>query len=547
MNVTMSFKDNVINKKNQFHEFLLNPKVVKNCIIIALIVFIPSIIIGLIVAQLDPSGLWKFWMDNPSLWIQYGMGESDNAGYSIFTDYISNLGSLNYTLIPKFLDDAMMITSIVMVPVIFYLKKLLDATIQERAESKKKLGKILSNLALITYLIGLVSFFGVGFFSEDVADFLQIATNGGASIAGYDLHDIFTVLVFGFLALSGVFIGIIFLVYSSLSFDIFKVKIPKSVIIISALEMIFLPISLSIVFLTYWWPFIEWMAMLSLFGWIIPLALLTLKRIRIDLASERKKIKVKDIRDFLTNPKLVKRCIYLIIAIFPTSILIGFLVAQFDPAGPGADLAGYNIIENFISDMGSLRYTPVPKFLDDSCMITAFLMIPCMLYIKKVVDSAEKEPGAKFRKFLGNIAFITMLIGIIGLWGLGFFSEDVSMALESTVWPGFYSHSFFAFYLFPFIAIGGFFIGLVFFSNYSLILELFKLKIPKIVLILLGFVMMVLTPIFSAIFLINWQITIIVPPSAPFWEWMFLFSVLIWLFAISLFSLNKIRYDLGLK
>jgi len=251
--------------------------------------------------------------------------------------------------------------------------------------------------------------------------------------------------------------------------------------------------------------------------------------------------------DILTNPKLVKRCIYLIIAVFPTSILIGFLVAQFDLAGPGADLAGFNIVDNFISDMGSFRYTPVPKFLDDSCMITAFLMIPCMLYIKKVIDSADKEPGARSRKILSNIAFITMFIGIIGLWGLGFFSEDVSMALESTVWPGFYSHSFFAFYLFPFIAIGGFFIGLVFILNYSLINELFGLELPKIITVLLGFVMMVLTPLFSAIFLINWQITVIVPPSAPFWEWMFLFSVLIWLFAISLFSLNKIRSDLASK
>jgi hypothetical protein len=78
-------------------------------------------------------------------------------------------------------------------------------------------------------------------------------------------------------------------------------------------------------------------------------------------------------------------------------------------------------------------------------------------------------------------------------------------------------------------------------------LELFRLKLPRVVPILLGFVMMVLTPLFSAIFLINWQITIIVPPSAPFWEWMFLFSVLIWLFAISLFSLNKIRHDLASK
>ncbi len=248
---------------------------------------------------------------------------------------------------------------------------------------------------------------------------------------------------------------------------------------------------------------------------------------------------------FLTKPLLVKRCIYSIIAIFPTSILIGFLVAQFDLAGPGEDLAGYNIVDNFVSDMGSLRYTPIPKFLDDSCMITAFLMIPCILYIKKVLDSASEKPGAKSRKILGNIAFISMLIGIIGLWGLGFFSEDVSMALEETVWPGFFSHSFFAFYLFPFIAIGGFFIGLIFLLNYSLINELFGIEFPIYVTILLAIIMMVLSPLFSAIFLINWQIAVIVPPSAPFWEWIFLFSVIFWLSATSFYSLSKIRLDLA--
>ncbi len=259
------------------------------------------------------------------------------------------------------------------------------------------------------------------------------------------------------------------------------------------------------------------------------------------------KKKKEQAMNVLTNPKLVKRCIYLVMVIFPVGLLLGFLVAQFDLAGPGADLAGFNLVDNYISDMGSLRYTPVTKFLDDSCMMTAFLMFPCILYMKKVIDSAEQESGAKLRRFLSNLAFIAMFIGIIGLWGLGFFSEDVSIYLELTVWPGFYSHMFFAFYLFPFIALGGFFIGLVFILNYSLINDIFGLKTPKIITILLAIVMMVLTPIFSAIFMLGLTGILVIPPSPPFWEWLFLFSVLFWLFSISLYSLSKIKLDLASK
>ena len=220
--------------------------------------------------------------------------------------------------------------------------------------------------------------------------------------------------------------------------------------------------------------------------------------------------------EFLTNPIVVKYCIYLIMVIFPTSILLGYIVAQFDLAGPGADLAGFNIIDNYISDMGSTRYTPIPKFLDNACMITAFLMIPCMLYIKKVVDSAKEEPGLRFRRFLSISTTITMSIGIIGLWGLGFFSEDVSVALESTVWPGFKVHPFFAFYLFPFIAISGFFIGLLFLTNRKLMNDLFKTNCPKIINILYCILTMVLTPLFAAFFMTNWLVSVIFLPSAQF-------------------------------
>ncbi|MCP4762362.1 MAG: DUF998 domain-containing protein [archaeon] len=231
--------------------------------------------------------------------------------------------------------------------------------------------------------------------------------------------------------------------------------------------------------------------------------------------------------------------------IYPLSILFGYLVAQLDLAGPGNDPAGYNIVENFISDMGNYKFTPIPKILDNACMITAILMVPCILYMKKALDSADKEPRAMIRKVFGNIAQVTMLLGVIGLWGLGFFSEGVSNALQEAVWHNFNSHVFFTIYMFPLIAVGGFFIGLIFITNNRLIDEIFAVNYPKYVTVLVALAMLVLTPVCCVIFIVDWQVALIVPPSAPFWEWMFLFSIMIWLFALSFYSLSKIRKDLA--
>ena len=118
----MTLKEKLEVQRKKSYEFLVNPKVVRLCIKGALIIFVPSLIIGAIIASLlDPAGIWMA----SGIWNQVGMTElpADEAGYSIFTDYISNLGSINYSPIPFFLDDAAMITSLLLVPVSFYLKK----------------------------------------------------------------------------------------------------------------------------------------------------------------------------------------------------------------------------------------------------------------------------------------------------------------------------------------------------------------------------------------------------------------------------------------
>ena len=88
--------------------------------------------------------------------------------------------------------------------------------------------------------------------------------------------------------------------------------------------------------------------------------------------------------NYITDPKVVRRCIIAAEIFFPAMIIMGVFVAVF--LGPG----NYNIWDNYISDMGSHRYTPIPKFLDDGAMITAILLVPVSFYLKKVFDLKSK-------------------------------------------------------------------------------------------------------------------------------------------------------------
>ncbi|MFX0103680.1 MAG: hypothetical protein ACFFCS_29225, partial [Candidatus Hodarchaeota archaeon] len=90
------------------------------------------------------------------------------------------------------------------------------------------------------------------------------------------------------------------------------------------------------------------------------------------------KEKIRDFNKFLTHPRVVKACTIVIMLTFIPSIIIGTIVAYTfggTEQGPGT----YSIFTNYISDLGSFRYTPIPNFLDDAAMLTSVLMFPCIL------------------------------------------------------------------------------------------------------------------------------------------------------------------------
>ena len=212
--------------------------------------------------------------------------------------------------------------------------------------------------------------------------------------------------------------------------------------------------------------------------------------------------------DFLINPKVVRYSIISSMITFFSALIIGYIVAQFDPDG-------YNIVDNYISDMGSFNHTPMPYFLDYGAMITSILVIPAIFYMEhslapNPVESGE-FPRMKYR--LSSLGSFSMFVGFFGFFMVGLFSEDRSTSLGLH-------------FIFSHVVFGG-----VVFSSlfYGLLILFYKTKIPR----LLG-LYMIIFPFLTAILMLRYY--------TPFYEWIMLFSLLIWVvpvFRIFLKNLNQ--------
>ncbi|MFX0070546.1 MAG: DUF998 domain-containing protein, partial [Candidatus Hermodarchaeota archaeon] len=202
--------------------------------------------------------------------------------------------------------------------------------------------------------------------------------------------------------------------------------------------------------------------------------------------------------NFLIKPQIVKKSIISAFSIFFASIIIGVIVAQFDPDG-------YNIFDNWISDMGSFNHTPLPYFLDYGAMITSILIIPAIYYMEQRLAPNPIELGEfpRMRYRLSSLGSFSMFTGFFGFFMVGLFSEDRTTALGL--------HMFFSYVVFG---------GLVFSSLfYGLLITFYKTEIPKIIGVY---------AIFGP-FIVGYLILIY---FTPLFEWILLFSILIWLIPV---------------
>lgn len=212
----------------------------------------------------------------------------------------------------------------------------------------------------------------------------------------------------------------------------------------------------------------------------------------------------------LTDLRVVKYSTILAFLTFIACTTLGYIVAQFDPDG-------YTIIQNYLSDMGSIDHTPWPYFPVIGNIITSFLFLPIVFYMQKLLAPLSKDAQgiSKLRKLLGIIGMLWMLAGLVGRLGLGIFTEDVSMRI----------HWYSTILEFAGLTFGGIFFGMV--------ITFYDTLLPK----WLG-IYMIFVPTILAIIAFG-------QGFQPIEEWILTFSIVAYLFIGGLIVLKHINKELA--
>ena len=117
----------------------------------------------------------------------------------------------------------------------------------------------------------------------------------------------------------------------------------------------------------------------------------------------------KNIYDILTKPKVVKISIYISLITFLPGLIIGLIIAI------NFGTLGYSVWYNWISDLGSLIFTPAPFILDMTCIFSAIFIIPLILNLSRLysshqnykLDNSKKEHYIiLFRRIFGYIEIL---------------------------------------------------------------------------------------------------------------------------------------------
>ncbi|MFW9771949.1 MAG: DUF998 domain-containing protein [Promethearchaeota archaeon] len=206
------------------------------------------------------------------------------------------------------------------------------------------------------------------------------------------------------------------------------------------------------------------------------------------------------------NLKIVRICGIIVIVTYLSLLIIGVLVASL--LHPG----GYSIIDNWISDLGSFNHTPAPYLYDIACIIAGVFTIPITFYLENLLLPIPQKTVKNYTRLrirLTSGAFIFGLIGSLAYIGVGIFSEDRSYfglhgVMSELAFVGFVLSAFFM----------GWFI------------VLYKTRVPKL-LGLYGIIVPFTTIIIFLIF------------SNELWEWLLLFSILLWIIPLALFVFIK--------
>lgn len=233
----MTVRESINKFRAKLYNFATDFKVVKISAMLVMIGYILLLIIGVITAALlDPDG------------------------YTIWDNWISDLGSSDHTPAPILYDIACIVAGLMTIPLTFYMENLL-APLPKRSSIKEhhysRLRFRLSSFAFLFSLIGNLGYIGVGIFSAD-RDIKAL------SILGEGPHGIMSYLAFGGFTFGAFFMGWIIVLYHT--------GIPK----ILGFYGIFGPFFTAILNLIDSTPLLEWVLLFSILIWIIPLSLIIL-------------------------------------------------------------------------------------------------------------------------------------------------------------------------------------------------------------------------------------------------------------------------------
>lgn len=231
----MTVRQSINNARAKFYNIVTNYHFVKFSAMIVMVGYIGLLIIGVFVAAL-----------------------MDPDGYTIWDNWISDLGSNNHTPTPFLYDIACIVAGCMTIPLTFHMENFL-APFPKRTELNQqhysRLRFRLSSYAFIFSIIGNLGYIGVGIFSAD-RDFEIL------SVLGQGPHGIMSYLAFGGFTLGAFFMGWLIVLYDT--------KIPKILGIYGILG----PLTVAIINLIDSTPFLEWLLLFSILVWIIPLSLI---------------------------------------------------------------------------------------------------------------------------------------------------------------------------------------------------------------------------------------------------------------------------------
>ena len=239
MKFIMPIRKSINNARAKFYNFIINENVVKLSASIVMIGYILLLVIAVIIATfLDPDG------------------------YTIWDNWISDLGSINHTPAPYLYDIACIIAGSMTIPLTFYMEKLLAPLPNETRLENPHYSRLrfrLSSFAFLFSIIGNIGYIGVGIFSADRDfDFL--------SVLGQGPHGLMSYLAFGGFTFGAFFMGWLIVLYDT--------KIPKTL----GIYGIFGPLTISVLNLIDSTPLLEWLLLFSILIWVIPLAFIAVSK-----------------------------------------------------------------------------------------------------------------------------------------------------------------------------------------------------------------------------------------------------------------------------